>query len=45
MARTIGDYYAKIPELGGVKGTLVSEPSINLLRVDHNSDFLLMGCK
>ena len=44
MARTIGDYYCKIPELGGIKGTVSPEPCINILRIDEKSDFILMGC-
>ena len=44
VARTIGDFYAKIPELGGVKGLVSSEPCINRFKVDDKSDFILMGC-
>ena len=44
VARTIGDFYAKMPELGAIKGLLSSEPCINVFRVDDLSDFLLMGC-
>ena len=45
MARTIGDYYVKIPALGGFVGGLIAEPTINFLKVDDKSDFLLLGCK
>jgi protein phosphatase 2C family protein 2/3 len=44
VARTIGDFYAKIPELGGVKGLVSSDPCITLFKVDDKSDFILMGC-
>ena len=44
VSRTIGDYYCKLPELGGVKNTVSAEPCINILKVDEKSDFLLMGC-
>ena len=44
VARTIGDYYAKIPEFGGMKGLVSAEPCINILKADERSDFLLMGC-
>ena len=44
VSRTIGDYYCKMPELGGVKGTVSPEPCINILKIDEKSDFLLMGC-
>ena len=44
VARTIGDYYAKLPELGGVKGSVIGDPCINVLKADERSDFLLMGC-
>ena len=45
MARTIGDYYAKVPALGGIKGTIIAEPCINILKIDPFSDFILLGCK
>ena len=44
VSRTIGDYYCKLPELGGIKGTVSPEPCINILKIDEKSDFLLMGC-
>ncbi len=33
-----------MPELGGKKGLVSSEPCINILKVDEKSDFILMGC-
>ena len=33
-----------MPELGGLKGTVSSEPCINILKIDERSDFILMGC-
>ena len=44
VARTIGDFYAKLPELGGKKGLVSSDPCVNVLRIDDKSDFLIMGC-
>ena len=44
VARTIGDFYAKLPELGGIRGLVSPDPCINVLRIDQKSDFLIMGC-
>ena len=45
MVRTIGDYYSKDPIHGGIEGTNISMPCINVVQIDDNSDFVLMGCK
>ena len=33
-----------MPELGGLTGAVSSKPSVNILRVDDKSDFLILGC-
>ena len=43
IARTIGNFYAKMPEFGGIKGIISPDPCINTFRVDDKSDFILMG--
>ena len=45
MVRTIGDYYSKDPRFGGIEGTNISMPCINVVPIDDQSDFVLMGCK
>lgn len=45
VVRTIGDYYSKIPELGGKSGTNIPYPCVNLIPIDDESDFILLGCK
>ena len=44
VVRTIGDFYAKIPHLGGLVNAVSSRPCVNILRADEKSDFLIMGC-
>ena len=43
--RTIGDYYAKFPAFGGVKGSLSCSPCIKTFFINQDTDFLLLGCK
>ena len=45
MARTIGDYYVKIPHFGGIKGVLCGEPCIKTFNINEQTDFILIGCK
>ena len=45
VVRTIGDYYSKIPEFGGKSGTNIPYPCVNLIPIDDESDFILLGCK
>ena len=45
VVRTIGDYYSKLPQFGGKKGTNICLPCINLIPIDDKSDFILLGCK
>jgi hypothetical protein len=32
-------------EFGGIPGTNVPQPCINMIKVDEKSDFILLGCK
>lgn len=34
-----------MPALGGIKGTIIPEPCISVLKIDPFSDFILLGCK
>ena len=43
LARTIGNFYAKMPEFGGIEGIISPDPCINIFRLDDLSDFILMG--
>ena len=45
MARTIGDYGVKIPELGGKPNMVVCLPSVQSFQIHDKSDFILLGCK
>ena len=45
VVRTIGDYYSKISSLGGKEGTNIYQPCVNLIQLDTESDFILLGCK
>jgi len=45
VVRTIGDYYSKNKEFGGMPGTNVAMPCVNEIQIDEKSDFILLGCK
>jgi len=44
VARTIGDYYVKLPAFGGKAGALSSEPCIKTFMINDKTDFLILGC-
>lgn len=41
--RSFGDFDAKLPQLGGVPGVVISEPEFSNFAVD-NMDFVILGC-
>jgi protein phosphatase 2C family protein 2/3 len=44
VSRTFGDLEAKHPDLGGIRGVVVSDPDINFIRNGCNElDFIVMG--
>jgi hypothetical protein len=45
VARSIGDYRAKMTELGGNPKTVICQPCVNTFQISDKSDFILLGCK
>ena len=45
VVRTIGDYYSKLPQFGGKPKTNIYWPCVNIIPLDNDSDFILLGCK
>jgi serine/threonine protein phosphatase PrpC len=44
VSRTFGDVEAKIPKLGGIPGVVIATPEIKVIKLNNQSDFLLLGC-
>jgi protein phosphatase 2C family protein 2/3 len=43
VSRTFGDFYAKLPELGGNPGTIISIPEVKAFKILKEHDFILLG--
>ena len=43
VSRTFGDFYAKLPELGGCPGTVIAVPDIKAFKILKEHDFILLG--
>jgi hypothetical protein len=44
VSRTFGDVEAKIPKLGGIPGVVIATPEIKVIKLNKQSDFILLGC-
>lgn len=44
MCRTFGDIESKDPSAGGVKGAVVCDPEIQVLRVSEDIDYAFVAC-
>lgn len=44
MSRAFGDIEAKHPYLGGNPNVLTAVPEIRCFEINHETDFLIMGC-
>lgn len=44
VCRTFGDFEAKMTKYGGNPGVVVVDPDIFEVKVDSNTDFMLLGC-
>lgn len=44
VSRTFGDIEAKVPELGGTPGVIVSEPEIQSITYTPDLDWVLLAC-
>ncbi len=44
VSRTFGDIEAKVGELGGLKGVIVSEPEIQVIPYSAELDYVLLAC-
>lgn len=44
VSRTFGDIEAKVPELGGAKGVITSEPEVQVIPYSSDLDYVFLGC-
>lgn len=44
VSRTFGDIEAKVGDLGGMKGVIVSEPEIQVIPYTSDIDYVLLAC-
>jgi len=44
VSRTFGDIEAKLEKFGGNPLVVIAEPDIQVVTLDEDSDFIVMGC-
>lgn len=45
VSRTFGDIKAKLPQFGGIRGVLSTDPEFKIFKLQKNNDFIFIGCK